>query len=245
MSGVTRLDRERALGALGTEVIRCRRCPRLVAWREQVAGERRAAYAHEAYWGRPLPGFGDPGARVLVLGLAPAAHGGNRTGRVFTGDRSGDWLFAALWRTGFANQPRSSDRDDGLRLRDCWVTAAVRCAPPANRPTPQERDACQPWAERELALLTDVRVIVCLGAFAWDAALRVRAALGESAPRPRPRFGHGSELAADRWSLLGSFHPSQQNTFTGRLTEGMLDAVLLRAREWAGLGRSAPSSPAR
>ncbi len=170
-----------------------------------------------------------------MLGLAPAAHGGNRTGRIFTGDRSGDWLFAALWRAGFANQPRSVDRHDGLVVRDCWVTAAVRCAPPANRPTPDERDRCQAWAERELALLGDVRVIVCLGAFAWDAALRIRAGLGEPAPRPRPRFGHGAELLAGRWSLIGSFHPSQQNTFTGRLTETMLDDVLGRARELAGL----------
>ncbi len=224
-----------ALADLSEAVIACRRCPRLVAWRERVARERRAAYATETYWGRPLPGFGDPGARVLVLGLAPAAHGGNRTGRIFTGDRSGDWLFAALWRAGFANQPRSVARDDGLIVRDCWITAAVRCAPPANRPTPDERDRCQAWAERELALLGEVRVIVCLGAFAWDVALRIRAALGEPAPRPRPRFGHGAELLVERWSLIGSFHPSQQNTFTGRLTETMLDDVLGRARELAGL----------
>jgi uracil-DNA glycosylase family 4 len=224
-----------ALAALEDEVTACRRCPRLVAWREQVARERRAAFAHERYWGRPVPGFGDPRARVLVLGLAPAAHGGNRTGRVFTGDRSGDWLFAALWRAGLANQPRSTGRDDGLRLRDCWVSAAVRCAPPANRPTTEERDTCLPWTQRELALLAEVRVIVCLGAFAWDAALRLRAALGEPAPRPRPRFGHGAELPAERWPLLGSFHPSQQNTFTGKLTEPMLDAVFARARELAGL----------
>ncbi len=240
MSGRARTERADALGALEQEVIRCSRCPRLVAWREQVARERRAAYADEEYWGRPLPGFGDPGARVLILGLAPAAHGGNRTGRIFTGDRSGDWLFASLWRTGFANQPRSSGRDDGLRVHDCWITAAVRCAPPANRPTPQERDNCLPWAERELGLLADVRVIVCLGAFAWDAALRLRAALGEPVPRPRPRFGHGSELAGERRSLLGSFHPSQQNTFTGRLTEEMLDAVFERARELAGLAPPVP-----
>jgi len=235
MTGRAGAERQAALAALEGEVTRCRRCPRLVAWREQVARERRAAFASETYWGRPLPGFGDRAARVLVLGLAPAAHGGNRTGRVFTGDRSGDWLFAALWRAGLANQPQSTDRDDGLRLRDCWVTAAVRCAPPANRPTPQERDNCQPWAERELELLTEVRVIVCLGGFAWDAALRIRAALGEPTPRPRPRFGHGRELAAERWPLLGSFHPSQQNTFTGRLTEPMLDDVFGRARELAGL----------
>jgi uracil-DNA glycosylase family 4 len=170
-----------------------------------------------------------------VLGLAPAAHGGNRTGRVFTGDRSGDWLYAALWRAGLANQPQSIARDDGLELRDAYVTAAVRCAPPANKPLPAERDACAPYLERELTLLRDVRVIVCLGGFAWDAALRLRAALGELAPRPRPRFGHGAELPASRWPLLGCYHPSQQNTFTGRLTEPMLDAVLQRARAIAQL----------
>jgi uracil-DNA glycosylase family 4 len=222
-----------ALEELEAEVIECRRCPRLVEWREQVAREKRAAFADQEYWGRPLPGFGDPRARVIVLGLAPAAHGGNRTGRIFTGDRSGDWLFASLHRTGFANQPTSVSRDDGLRLRDCWIAAAVRCAPPANRPTPQERDNCLPWSVRELELLTEARVIVCLGSFAWDAALRLRAALGEPVPRPKPRFGHGAELPADRWPLLGCFHPSQQNTFTGKLTEPMLDAVFTRARELA------------
>ena len=222
------------LTALEGEVTACRRCPRLVAWRERVAREKRASFAGWDYWGRPLPGFGDPDARILVFGLAPAAHGGNRTGRVFTGDRSGDWLFAAMHRTGLANQPTSVSRDDGLRLRDAWVTAAVRCAPPANRPTPQERDNCLPWSERELTLLPRVCVIVCLGAFAWDAALRVRAALGDPAPRPRPRFGHGTEVPGERWTLLGCFHPSQQNTFTGRLTEAMLDAVFERARELAG-----------
>jgi uracil-DNA glycosylase family 4 len=206
-----------------------------VEWRERVAREKRAAFAGEEYWGRPLPGFGDPAARVLVLGLAPAAHGGNRTGRIFTGDRSGDWLFASLHRTGFANQPTSVSREDGLRLRDCWIAAAVRCAPPANRPTPLERDTCLPWSVRELELLPEVRVIVCLGAFAWDAALRLRAALGEPAPRPRPRFGQGAELTAAHWPLLGCFHPSQQNTFTGKLTEGMMDAVFARARAIAGL----------
>jgi uracil-DNA glycosylase family 4 len=221
------VSREAELAALAAQVTACRRCPRLVAWREQVARERRAAFADQEYWARPLPGFGDPAARVLILGLAPAAHGGNRTGRVFTGDRSGDWLFAALWRTGFANQPQSVARDDGLRLRDCWVTAAVRCAPPANRPAPAERENCLPWSARELALLDDVRVIVCLGAFAWDAALR----LHPPVPRPRPRFAHGAEAPP----LLGCFHPSQQNTFTGRLTEEMTDRVLLRARELAGL----------
>ena len=227
--------RRRALGALSAEVVECRRCPRLVEWRERVAREKRAAFADWDYWGRPIPGFGDPAARVLLLGLAPAAHGGNRTGRIFTGDRSGDWIFAALWRCGFANQPVSRAWGDGLELRDCYVTAAVRCAPPANRPLPGERDNCLPYAVRELELLEDVRVVVCLGGFAWDAALRVRAALGEPVPRPRPRFSHGAELAGERWTALGCFHPSQQNTFTGRLTEPMTDAVLERARELAGL----------
>jgi uracil-DNA glycosylase len=222
-----------ALARLEREVVECRRCPRLVAWREEVARVKRARFANETYWGRPVPGFGDPRARVYLLGLAPAAHGGNRTGRVFTGDRSGDWLFAALHRAGFANQPTSRTRDDGLRLSDCFVGAAVRCAPPANRPTPAERDACLPWAEGELELMEAVRVIVCLGAFAWDAALRLRAALGEPVPRPRPRFGHGAELPAGRRALLGCFHPSQQNTFTGKLTPGMMDEVLKRAREMA------------
>jgi uracil-DNA glycosylase len=222
-----------ALTQLAGEVSQCRRCPRLVRWREQVARERRAAFATEEYWGRPLPGFGDPSARVLLLGLAPAAHGANRTGRVFTGDRSGDFLFAALWRTGFANQPVSRSREDGLALNDAWITAAVRCAPPANRPTPQERERCMPWSVAELELLEDIRVIVCLGAFAWDAALRLTAALADppAAPRrPRPRFSHGGELAGERYELLGCYHPSQQNTFTGRLTEPMVDAVLERAR---------------
>jgi uracil-DNA glycosylase len=224
------------LAALEARVTECRRCPRLVAWREQVARERRAAYAHETYWGRPVPGFGDPAARVLVLGLAPAAHGGNRTGRIFTGDRSGDWLFASLHRTGFASQATSIARDDGLRLHGMWIAAAVRCAPPANRPTPEERDTCLPWAVQELALLPHVRLILCLGAFAWDAALRLRAeALGEPPPRPRPRFGHDVLWQADPLPLLGCFHPSQQNTFTGKLTAEMTDAVFTRARELAGL----------
>ena len=224
-----------SLAELESEVVGCRRCPRLVDWRERVAREKRAAFADWDYWGRPIPGFGDPEARVFVLGLAPAAHGGNRTGRVFTGDRSGDFLFEALWRCGFANQPTSRHRGDGLRLRDCWITAAVRCPPPANRPTPDERDACLPYAARELELLDRVSVIVCLGSFAWDAAHRLRALTGEPAPRPRPRFGHGVELAGGRWALLGCFHPSQQNTFTGKLTAPMIDAVLMRARALAGL----------
>jgi uracil-DNA glycosylase len=213
----------RALDALAGEIVECRRCPRLVAWREQVAREKRAAFRDWDYWGRPVPGFGDPDARVVLLGLAPAAHGANRTGRMFTGDRSGDFLYAALHATGFASQPTSRHRDDGLALTDCFITATVRCAPPANRPLPAERDACHDWLERELALLPRARVIVCLGAYAWDAI----------APRPRPRFGHGAEARAGRYALLGCFHPSQQNTFTGKLTATMLEDVLRRARELA------------
>jgi uracil-DNA glycosylase family 4 len=222
------------LAALARQVVVCRRCPRLVAWREQVAEQPRASFAGQRYAAHPLPGFGDPGARILLLGLAPAAHGGNRTGRVFTGDRSGDFLFASLFRTGFANQPTSTGLDDGLRLRDVWVTAAVRCAPPANKPTTQERDDCLPWSLRELKLLPRVGVVVCLGAFAWDAALRLRSELeGQPLPRPRPRFGHAAEDDGGHLALLGCFHPSQQNTFTGRLTAPMIDAVLLRARDLA------------
>jgi uracil-DNA glycosylase len=226
---------ESDLAALDRQVIECRRCPRLVAWREQVARERRAAYASEEYWGRPLPGFGDPDARMLVLGLAPAAHGGNRTGRIFTGDRSGDWLFASLWRTGFANQPTSVSRDDGLALRGCFITAAVRCAPPANRPLPAERDNCLPYLVSELSLLRAVRVIVCLGGFAWEVAFRALTALGVAVPRPRPRFAHAATVQVDRWTLLGCYHPSQQNTFTGRLTEEMTDEVFARAAQLARL----------
>jgi uracil-DNA glycosylase family 4 len=215
------------LRRLASEVIECRRCPRLVAWRERVAREKRAAFRNWDYWGRPVPGFGDPAARLLILGLAPAAHGGNRTGRIFTGDRSGDWLFASLWRTGFANQPTSVSRDDGLVLTDCYITAPVKCAPPGNKPLPQERANCAPWLERELALLETIRVVVALGSYAWDTALRH---LGPV--RPKPRFAHGAEAALphDR-VLLGSFHVSQQNTQTGRLTQAMLDGVFLRARE--------------
>jgi uracil-DNA glycosylase family 4 len=221
------------LKAVEARVVGCRRCPRLVEWREKVAREKRAAFRDEDYWGRPVPGFGDPQAAVFVLGLAPAAHGGNRTGRVFTGDRSGDWLFASLHRTGFASQPTSVHKDDGLELRDLFVAAAVRCAPPANRPLPAERENCLPYAAEELELIQP-RVIVCLGGFAWDAACRL---LGV---RPRPRFGHGAEHAPpDGPALIGTYHPSQQNTFTGRLTEAMMDAVFLRARELAGLPRPA------
>jgi uracil-DNA glycosylase len=208
---------------LHSRITRCRKCPRLVEWRERVATEKRAAFRDEDYWGRPVPGFGDPHARVYVLGLAPAAHGGNRTGRVFTGDRSGDWLFGSLHRTGFANQPTSVSVDDGLELRDAFVAAAVRCAPPANKPLPSERDNCLPYAAEELALLKPW-VIVCLGAYAWDAACRLHGL------RPRPRFAHGAEHAIPEGPvLLGTYHPSQQNTFTGKLTEPMLDAVFVRA----------------
>ena len=217
------------LHALEARVVRCRACPRLVEWRERVAREKRAAFRDQDYWGRPLPGFGDPAARVYVLGLAPAAHGGNRTGRVFTGDRSADWLYASMHRTGFASQPTSEHPGDGLRLDGAFVAAAVRCAPPGNRPLPQERDNCLPYAAEELELLQP-RVIVCLGSFAWDAACRLLAL------RPKPRFGHGAEFQPkDAPLLLGSYHPSQQNTFTGKLTEPMLDAVFGRARAAAGI----------
>ena len=224
-----------SLKVIENDVVSCGRCPRLVAWREAAAAAPPRRFRGETYWARPIPGFGDPAARLLIFGLAPAAHGGNRTGRVFTGDRSGDWLFAALHRAGFANQPTSVHRDDGLRLRGAWVTAAVRCAPPANKPTPQERDTCLPWTVGELDQLAELRVVVCLGAFAWDAALRLRAAAGHPPPRPRPRFGHEALFDDGAWlALLGCFHPSQQNTFTGRLTEPMLDDVFRRARELAG-----------
>ena len=222
-----------ALDELCETVINCRLCPRLVAWREEVALTKRAAFADEEYWGRPLPGFGDPKAHVLVVGLAPAAHGGNRTGRIFTGDRSGDWLFRAMHHAGFANQPESVHRDDGLRLKDAYVAAAVRCAPPANKPTPQERDNCLPYLARELQLLKQTRVIVCLGSFAWDAVLKTGRRLGYAPPR-KPRFGHASEGELGPYLLLGSYHPSQQNTFTGRLTEEMLDTVFSRAAARAG-----------
>ena len=216
------------LAALEERVVACRRCPRLVEWRERVAREKRAAFRGEEYWGRPLPGFGDPAARVYILGLAPAAHGGNRTGRVFTGDRSAAWLCGSLHRTGFANRPTSLHPGDGLRLDGAFMTAAVRCAPPANRPLPSERDNCLPYAREELALFEGVRAIVCLGGFAWDAAARLLEL------RPRPRFGHGAEHAlAEGRVLLGCYHPSQQNTFTGKLTEEMIDAVFSRARELA------------
>jgi uracil-DNA glycosylase family 4 len=217
------------LDEINTRIVECRRCPRLVAWREEVALHPPARYAGQHYWARPVPGFGDPRARVLIVGLAPAAHGGNRTGRVFTGDRSGDFLFATLHRTGFANQPTSLARDDGLRLDDLYIAAVNRCAPPANKPSPTERDNCLPYLAAEIVALDRLRVIVCLGAFAWDGALRALAANGHQA-NPRPRFGHGAQAEVGRYLLIGSFHPSQQNTFTGRLTPHMLDEVFAAAR---------------
>ena len=229
------LDARSALAGLAAEIEACRACPRLVAWREAAAAAPPARFRGETYWARPVPGFGDPAARILLLGLAPAKDGGNRTGRVFTGDRSGDFLFAALHRAGLASQPTSTRRDDGLRLRDAYVAAAVRCAPPANRPLPGERDRCAPFLHRELELLAELRVIVALGAFAWDAALRATEERHDRLPRPLPRFGHGAEATAGPCVLLGTYHPSQQNTFTGRLTAEMLDAVLARARRLAAL----------
>ena len=229
-----------ALAVLEAEIVACRRCPRLVAWRELVAVEKVARYADEPYWGRPLPGFGDPDGRVLIVGLAPAAHGGNRTGRVFTGDRSGDFLWTALHETGFADRGSSRRADDGLTLTDAYIAAAVRCAPPLNRPTNQERDNCAPFLVRELKLLANVRVIVPLGGFGWDAVLRTVASLGYPTPRPRPRFGHGSEVEIGPYHLVASFHPSQQNTFTGRLTAPMLAAVLSRAATLAA-GQEGPT----
>ena len=225
------------LEAIRNDVVGCRACPRLVDWRERVAREKVARFADQDYWGRPVPGFGDPAARVLVLGLAPAAHGGNRTGRIFTGDRSGDFLFEALHRSGFANQPTSLSRDDGLELRGMYVAAVNRCAPPGNTPTPEERDRCLPFLEREIRALPELRVVVALGEYAWKGALRALADLGHVG-KPRPRFGHGAEAPVGPYVLLGSFHPSQQNTFTGKLTPPMLDAVLERAWELgvAGLG---------
>ena len=224
-----RSDRD-SLRTLGREVEACRRCPRVVDWREAIAAEPPRRHRGEKYWARPITGFGDPDAAVVLTGLAPAANGANRTGRIFTGDRSGDWLFAALHRCGFANQPQATDRNDGLKLTGAYVTSVVRCAPPANRPTPAERDRCMAFLVRELRLLGRARVLLALGGFGWDGALRAVRGLGFEIPRPKPRFGHGAEVAVGPYVLLGTFHPSQQNTFTGRLTEPMLDQVLNRAR---------------
>ena len=221
-----------ALAALTAEIVACRRCPRLVEWCERVAREKVARFRDESYWGRPVPGFGDPEARILLVGLAPAAHGGNRTGRVFTGDASGDFLWAALHAVGLADRPASRRADDGLTLTDTYIAAAVRCAPPANKPSIEERDACAPFLAREIALLTELRVVVALGAFGWDAALRAFGSLGHAA-RPRPRFGHGTEAVVGPFTLLGTYHPSQQNVYTRRLTAPMFDAVIRRARELA------------
>ncbi len=220
---------------LNEEIVTCRRCPRLVSWREKVARDKRRSFSNQAYWGRPLPAFGDPDAFLLIVGLAPAAHGGNRTGRMFTGDRSGDWLFASLHRTGYASRADSLGPGDGLRLEGAYISAAVRCAPPANKPTPRERDNCLEYLMAELAMLERVSVIVSLGSFAWDGALRACGRVTGASARPKPRFGHLAEADLGRYRLLGSYHPSQQNTFTGKLTEPMLDAIFLRARELAGL----------
>ena len=222
------------LTRLSAEIAACRRCRRLVEWREEAAAHPPARFAGERYWARPLPGWGDPAARVLLVGLAPAAHGGNRTGRLFTGDRSGDFLFASLHRTGFVNQPTSTNAADGLAARGLYIAAVVRCAPPANKPLPEERGNCLPYLVREMELLPELRVVVALGAYAWDGALRAMASLNSKA-MPRPAFGHAAEATVGRYRLLGSYHPSQQNTFTGRLTPAMLDAAMLRARRLAAL----------
>ncbi len=226
------------LAALERRITECRRCPRLVAWREKVAADPPKRHRGEVYWARPVPAFGDPAARIAIVGLAPAANGANRTGRMFTGDRSGDWLYGALHRAGLANQPTATAPDDGLELQDVWITAVNRCAPPQNRPTPAERDNCLPYLVAELRQLERVRVIVALGSYAWDGALRALRAGGAAIPAPKPRFGHGAEARIGAYTLLGCFHPSQQNTFTGKLTEKMLDAIFARARELAKLGAS-------
>ena len=230
-------ERRELLARIEREVVDCRRCPRLVEWRERVASEKVARFRDETYWGRPVPGFGGPDARILLLGLAPAAHGGNRTGRVFTGDASGDFLWPALHAAGLATRPVSERRGDGLEAMNLWITAPVKSAPPDNKPLPSERDNCAPYLVRELDALDRVRVVVALGSFAWSSALRTFAALGAVLPRPLPRFGHGAEVSIDRWTLLGCYHVSQQNTFTGKLTRPMLDAVLRRAADLAASDR--------
>jgi uracil-DNA glycosylase family 4 len=238
VSPSTRQDLDR----LNADVTGCRLCPRLVEWRAEVARTKRAAYADDKYWGRPVPSFGDPAARILIVGLAPGAHGANRTGRMFTGDRSGEWLYGALHRAGLASRPDSVWRDDGLMLRNAWLTAAVRCVPPGNKPTAAEREACRPFLEREVRALEDPRVVVALGGFAWDAVLGVMRSLDYAVPSPKPKFGHGTEVEIDAGearpeaqalTLIGSYHPSQQNTFTGRLTREMFDSVWARAVEIA------------
>src|SRR5262245_2850862 len=217
------------LEAVERRIVRCRRCPRLVAWREAAAADPPLRYRGEGYWARPVPAFGDPRAKLVIVGLAPAAHGANRTGRMFTGDRSGEWLYAALYRAGLANQPTAVAPDDGLELHGAFITAVNRCAPPANRPTPAERDNCLPYLEEELRLLESARAILALGAWGWDGAVRALAALGHEVPRPRPRFGHEAVAHIGPYRLVGCFHPSQQNTFTGKLTEAMLDSAIALA----------------
>jgi uracil-DNA glycosylase family 4 len=229
------MSRAAELAAINAEIVVCRRCARLVAWRELVARDKVARFRRETYWGRPVPGFGDPDARILIVGLAPAAHGGNRTGRVFTGDASGDFLFGAMHAVGLANQPTGRRADDGLALRDAYIAAAVRCAPPANKPTPAERDSCAPYLARELVALSRVRVLVPLGAFGWEATFRAIADATGVDARPRPKFGHGAGARVGPYAIVGSYHPSQQNTFTGRLTQPMLVDVLRRAQELAAL----------
>jgi uracil-DNA glycosylase family 4 len=224
----------RDLAGIRRDIVACRACPRLVEWRERVAREKTARFADQEYWGRPVPGFGDPAARIAVVGLAPAAHGGNRTGRIFTGDRSGDFLYTALHRAGLSSRPQSVSRHDGLQLRGVYLASVNRCAPPRNRPTPEERDTCLPYLVQELRALDRVRTVAALGAFAWDGVLRAFATLGHRV-RPRPVFGHGAEVVIGPYTLLGCFHPSQQNTFTGKLTPSMLDSVLARAKVVAGL----------
>lgn len=241
---MTTSKRYRSLPTLERALTRCRACERLVAWREEVAQTKRAAYAEHEYWGRPVPGFGDPQARLLVAGLAPAAHGANRTGRMFTGDRSGDWLYRALHQAGFANQASSLARDDGLALTDAWVTSVVHCAPPDNDPTTDERDTCRQWLLDELRLLARVRVIVSLGGISWDNVLRALRERGHTPTGNKPRFGHLAEARVGDYVLIGSYHPSQQNTFTGRLTEAMLRSVFERARACiAATGEAPPPSP--